>query len=282
MKSICKEKIKKKLKEIGGNHKIAFFNLKDDRYECFLLCIEDILSTIVIVQEQGTVSYISYLDSTGFYRFTTFFLIEIIKHLQEIVVVFSFSQDEPIFGESSKNIEKKVLNNFELYNYWNFVLKETKCGKIVRWSNYKKDLEIPYKKITDIPFFDDDPKSKMCRDFNNVNDFFNGLLYRNDFDKGGLLYLIKNSNCYKNDCKLKNDDGVGEEKVSNKSSISEIICYLRNCDFSTKNTALISTKKFIESFDIKLINFHTSNIPELRYKRKTLTNPIHKHVIRKK
>lgn len=153
-------------------------------------------------------------------------------------VKIGYKNDCEINKTSTENV--KINNN-------------NKCF-LMTWSNYNKSNCFPYKKINEIKLFKDDPKGKLLKKFKkaekkkiSINDFFNGLLFRYDFTKGGLLFY----KCYCNTSKIK-------KEVCKNVNITKIISYLRHLDFSNKDKAEESTNNFINKFSIQLNYFETS------------------------
>lgn len=205
-------------------------------------------------------------DSTGAKRgYTKEFLVAILEALKGFVVCFSQPSKELIFGKSGYNYMKNILNPADLFAFWKHCF-ENRCDRCFNlydkaayrkrsykihdfcyfstWSNFESERTFPYKDMSEIVDFEDDPKTKMKSTFQNISDLFNGLLVRKDFRTGGLLF----SNCACDSKEAFSDDfSILEPRVP------KMLDFLRKSDFSSPETTLKSTKAFIEAFSIATV-----------------------------
>lgn len=185
------------------------------------------------------VSYISYADSTGFFRGSTgSFFREILCRISGLVVCFSCPSKELIFSRSSLNPSKQILSPRELFKFWNTILS---CrSKTQVWSNYEENNSHPYQTITEIPSFPDDPKTKLKKYFENVDDLFAGLLARSDFVNGSLIFSL-----------TVNAENPSTRHLNTDTEVEQSLSFLRDADFSTLKAAKISTRRFFKNLNIK-------------------------------
>jgi len=315
--------------------------IKEPNRTLYILMARDVLVSAVYLQHQGNTTYISFVDSTGFYRgHTRLFLKEIIRRIGGLIVVFSHPMDAPIFGRSERNSLKSQKTPFKLFKFWKGILQE-RCrsccnstandeasaavaadsttrgrsgctiknggnsvfrskydGKcfLMGWSAFESARDFPYKEISGIERFEDDPKSKMAENFasktgnfKKTKEFFTGLLFRKDFATGGLLFSYCPANnegkirlgapdevgdgCNAADGRNTVDnskdncptllDGCREDAVkkrfkrARKAKISEIISLLRSLDFSTKENAQESTRDFLKRTNFEFSSFYS-------------------------
>ncbi len=208
-------------------------NKNNDKYEkrMYLLFEDNIIVAAVVTSHNSSVSYFSYVDSTGIGRgLTHHFISAIISSLSGLIVAFSYPDKEPIFGNSSLNPNKRLLSPTELFKYW-YNIFSGRCSHtedsqglcwVKTWSNFTSKRSFPYKKVSDIPYFEDDPKSRFLekssgrvRQSLSVQEFSEGLLLRYDFVKGGLVfsYCACNKVIYNNKC---SDSNISNNQINLK------------------------------------------------------------------
>lgn len=358
------DSVQKYLKDVGGSKRLATYFVSCNKTSVYMLFNDGIISAAMILQHGIKTTYVSYVDSTGFGRgFTTPFIISVLKQIKGLVVCFSYPKEEPIFGHSCENSQKKILDPAGLFKFWSDIF-EKRCyeeckngnlhGKDIRsntikyttediikntiknttedtkediirrgeagninncilptvydnkntkmfcmnenhenvdifpkkrdftkhskslcylktWSNFKKNRSFPYKNLDEIEAFDDDPKSKLLKKFTKIGhksltDFFEGLLVKSDFRRGGLFFSYC-SNCLITVSPFNHLQSLSVTDHVSKNMVNElelnkavaILNTLRSFDFSTEALARESTDKFIEEFDIKLEYFYTNS-----------------------
>lgn len=245
---------------------LAAFKVKAKNKSFYLLSCNNVINTVIILQHGPKSTYMSLLDSSGYNRgYSSSFIKAVLSSIKGLLICFSYPMKEPILGKSSENPQKNILSPFNLFKFYKSVFsalcgcksankddfnekENLKCLKI--WSCFENEKSYPYKNIQEIDVFEDDPKSKMSREFENIEDFFHGLLFRTDFSYGGLLFL----NC-PNIVSLESKpllDIIEELEVLDDEIIEEMLKNLRNLDFSTSEKALKSSKCFFKTFYIKL------------------------------
>lgn len=202
-----------------------------------------------------TVTYIEYADSSGYIRGATrTFFIETLRAQPSLLVCFSRPYKELVFGKSGQNRSKNIMSSKALFEFWRSIfdgrcafkkvsgddaaLEPSKAAcKTYLWSNFGHINLQPYSSLEEIADFEDDPKTKIKRYFESVEDLFAGLLARTDFASGGLLF----SKC---ECA-----GLSREEANTEGgSPEEALTFLRNADFSSSDKNEESTKLFLEAF----------------------------------
>lgn len=250
-------KIKINMENSCKNGLVTIGMVADLTETLYILWVDNLMAGSILISKNKDTKYIKLSDSTGFNRgYTLNFIKAVIQVTPGFIVCFSYPKDELIFGKSIKNSLKKKLSPRDLFNFWKECLK-SRCNNVKcmtfsnnknkncyfsTWSNFESTKSYPYKKISEIRKFKDDPMSKMKDKFENVSDLFNGLLVRNDFINGGLLFSMCNCSNIK-------------VLINKKYKVNEILKFLRESDFSNDENARISCKNFDEKFQISKISF---------------------------
>lgn len=240
----------------------------------YILFCDGIISTVVITQERGGTTYISYVDSSGYSRgFSTDFIVAVVRSVSGLVVCFSYPKEEPVLAGSARNPGKNVMGPQQLFSYWCRVFDRRCCGGCYRstWSNFRPGRSHPYGNLDEIEMFDDDPKSKMISNFrkagvHSIRDVFEGLLARADFLKGGLLF--SRCDCGRTGAPDGTNAGILESEVRAQSrpgdppaGIPQMVSMLQSSDFSDRERALGSTRVFVEEFAMRLRYFRMGRSP---------------------
>lgn len=192
--------------------------------------------------------------------------------------VFSHPKKEIIFGKSSVNNKKGYLTPRKLQDFWiNLFCK----NQVFVFSNFCERRSIPFKRMQNVKFFNDDPKGKLnIRDV-SVETFFETLLHRADFQKGSLVYMLNDKTALETnkeekkvcmnlgkklknhrDCRKKNKTAEECYEVQVPNRVKAAISFLRACDFSTVEKALMSTKAFLDEFEHKKYDFKIELFPK--------------------
>lgn len=245
---------------------VAVGGVDGDGEMMLLLWIGDVLSAAVVVRVTPKLSCITMADSTGFKRgHSKEFVMSVVRSLPGFIMCFSQPMDELIFGRSSENGLKSILEPAALFRFWKscFAQRCSECADLSKrcaskpslksldelnstrcyfstWSNFDSARSFPYKHLGDIVKLKDDPKTKMMRKFRRVEDLFDGLLHRKDFIRGGVLY----SNCTCTGRKTELDEAVGSARVR------EIVEFLRASNFSNESEALRLSTEIRDRFSI--------------------------------
>lgn len=296
---------------------LAVYHVEDGQRTLYMLLVDNIISTVVLAQHKKDVVYIALVDSSGCNRgFSALFIASILHCLSGLIVCFSHPKDDVILGNSALNPHKRIMESGELFNFWNRIFEQrcmncshrktcssqhdvraarrNNCCFVSRWSNYPLANTIPYAKICEIRKFNDDPKSKFLLHLQNkkvcsIKAFFEGLLMRSDFNKGGLLFsqcysrtsvpgdlnariaeymcgeygISKTANyAYINGMDTEKGPGIPAISIStplsgtqNINIIDHMLHALRALDFSSHTNSQHSTILFCTHFGIKLLFF---------------------------
>lgn len=225
--------------------KFYIFKAEDNKRAFYMLISNHVISSAILILKNSNINYLAMLDSTGYYRGKTKLLaMKVVKDCKGLIVCFSHPKEELIFKANSK---KSIMKASNLFRFWKEIFssrcqscKDKNCY-MKTWSNFEPQDGYPYKDIREIPYFKDDPKSRLLDNLDKspmkINDFFNGLLIRSDFVKGGLIFSY---------CCM---SPVVESETSS-ISIVRMVKFLRTSDFSSFESAEKSTTKFFKKFNI--------------------------------
>lgn len=106
------------------------YTVQDNNTETlFILWVNGILSTAIYIQKTERTQFISMVDSTGYNRGHSIdFIIHVLRSFNGFIVCFSYPKEEFIFGKSSLNPQKRILEYRELFELWKFCV-EQRCDK---------------------------------------------------------------------------------------------------------------------------------------------------------
>lgn len=256
----------------------------------YLIIQKDRFVCGAVTQHIGMSSlYIEALDTTGYFLprkdqkdAVSSLLDYITSQSFGIFSVFSHPKKETIFGKSSQNNLKGYLGPKKLQDFW---VRHFSKNHVFVFSNFCDRRSMPFKKMQEVNFFHDDPKQKLCAKDVDINTFFEMLLHRRDFQKGSLVYMVKEDITSEREedveRKPKNlqEPGVASFKKANKTlerkkcgkklnKVREALHFLRTSDFSVAERALDATKKFLEEFKCKPKTFKIEAVQRVPEKDK--------------
>lgn len=247
-------------------HREVLIFCEQERCEkLYILFVDDVITSSLLVLENHEVSYIAMLDSTGISRgYTQAMVMSIIENMNGLVVCFSHPKDELIFRKTEL---KNVMGPRKLFDFWKHIFGN-RCKNcngqgcyLQTWSNFESSRGFPYKSIDEIRCFPDDPKGRLIQSLRGcaitIQDLFDGLLVGADFAKGGLIFSFCGNRKV-----LQGPSRRCTESVPSQDSMSRIkrmIEVLRQMDFSTYEAALRSSKDFVSQFSISAVRLQPVN-----------------------
>lgn len=268
-------------------NKISIGRISDASGTFYTLWIDDTITCAVSVKKSAQISFIDCVDSTGCNRgYNKEFIQSVVRSIKGFVYCFSYPKDELIFGKSALNHCKKINSPHELFYFWkecfekrcfhekkpidsiekSFEEMNDRICYVSSWSCFDDRRSYPFKSIDDLPDFQDDPISKMKTKIPCLNDMFEGLLYRMDFMKGGLLF----SNCCAslNRCMAedsfeyylkKMDMVISTNRISaSDGTVSNLVEFLSKSDFSTAEKAKETSGKLKSLFNLQFVDVDTN------------------------
>lgn len=263
------QNVEEALTNIGGNLTFSHFSISNETHHLHLLFQNQPRPTIVcglLLQhkpvnydpDDPSVLFIEGLDTTGTFeprqyqsKFTKAFVVAILQEYKPYhLSCFAYPKDIVLFGKSSKNKTKRMLDAKNLCEYWIEILRKYNSENFLHvYSNYYIEKSHPYTNEDKVFVFDDDPIRKLedsIRENCNVVELFEILQYKSDFGKGSLIFSVSKdkSYCYN-----------GEYT---KTDLDKMVNFLRASDLSSKQKSIEYTKFFIQSFGIRLKWFTTT------------------------
>ena len=215
-----------------------------ERYMC-LLFDEAVLLAAMTLQKIGRRVYIRNVDTTGCVRgHTRRFVISVLRVLSpDLVCCFSVPRSEYIFHRSSENEGKRVRGAGELLKYWVGIFSEL-CSDVHVWSNHYEPASHPFTSMSEVVYFEDDPKKKLGMHFKGgLEKMFAALLCRADFASGSLVYGRLQT------------DARGPGPEARPGDVDGMEAMLRSLDFSTEASAKESTGMFMGRFGLSVEYF---------------------------
>lgn len=228
------------LEPFGGNFYFSVCQYTSTDRTLFLILTNPsfpLFTHALIIQHSTTHPnsiYIEALDTTGHFmprdmqpHFTFYLTQEIIKcYNPDFISIFSSPKKEIIFKKSHNNGNKGKLNPKKCMEFWENVVGVENRYTIYKYSRFGG--KIPFKSMSEVRFYNDDPKRKMLVEVKSVNvgELFEILKWRRDFRRGGLIYGVRNENSnvldknnlhnpdqYSGSYKLKNEHSKKRSKI---------------------------------------------------------------------